>query len=752
MAAGYPVNFPGLSHSLLIGWTHLLTPQMTNEFRIGYQGEDDEAGGNGIGNTVPNKENIGEALARIAIDHDQGNPIAGFGPRFNFPQGGTTNTYQIQDNWSYVRGKSQWKAGVNSTHHTDFSVFLPYYNGKFNYQAFTNPGSTNITTPDCTLAPGDSLTAFAAFACNIPSSIIIADGNPTRQFREQDTFLYVGNDYKFKPNFTLNVGLTWSYYGQPANFLHNETVKRESNPATALWNPTLPLSARTVPEIPAAKNNWGPSIGFAWSPNWGKWLTGGSGKTVLRGGYRLAYDPPYYNMYLNVLVSAPVVLLQTLTGSSANANPLPASPFGNNVRAALASSLTVGALDPRDFDQTTVSPNFGPDHVHSWSLGIQREVTAGSVFEIRYVGNHGQNLFQSINANPLITDLADSFPKYLPPGAVPCPANQAVVPNAIGRLNCDEGVVRERTNTGYSDYAGLQMQFRTTELWKQLTLMTGYTWSKTTDNVSDIWPTFAAGTTLPFSQNPLNYTTAEHGSSGIDFPHVWTVSFYEQIPAYRSQHGFVGHILGGWAISGNYTISSGQPYSPVQSSLNYQTGGTGFDYPFDSLWIARSETARPFVSDASAPASAVGVFAADACAIFGAGCTLAHNALLSFNVLNHGGGPTPVTRQTVHFVVDGAEAQTLFHSPYGNAARNSLRDAIINSGNFALIKTVRLNERANLQWHMTMLNVFNHPNYPSVDPFLDDAGCYPLFACGFATPSASEATVRQILFGIKINW
>jgi hypothetical protein len=752
VAGGYPINDPSLSHSPLIGWTHLLTPQMTNEFRIGYQGGNYEAGGNGIGNTIPNKENIGEALASIGIDTDQGNPIAGFGPPKNLPFGNTWSSYQIQDNWSYVQGKSQWKAGVNSTHHTDLSVFLPYYNGEFSYQAFTNPGSTNLTTPDCTVAPGGSLTAFAAFACNIPTTINIADGSPTSQFHEQDTFLYVGNDYKLKPNFTINMGLTWSYYGQPANFLHKETVNRESNPATAFWNPTLPLSVRTVPEIPAAKNNWGPSIGFAWSPNWGKWLTGGSGKTVLRGGYRLAFDAPYYHIYTNVLVSAPVVLLQTLTGSSANANPLPAAPFGNNVRAAMATSLTRGALDPRAFDQTMVSPNFGPDHVHSWSLGIQREVTASSVFEIRYVGNHGQNLFQSINANPLIADLAASFPKYLPPGAVPCPANEAVVPSAIGRLNCAEGLMRERTNTGYSDYNGLQMQFRTTELWNQLTLMTSYTWSKTTDNVSEIFTNFGAGTTLAFSQNPLNYTTAEHGNSGIDFPHAWTVNFYEQIPAYRSQHGIVGHILGGWAVSGNYIISSGQPYSPVQSSLNYQTGGAGFDQPFDSLWTGTSETARPFVSDSRAPASVVGVFAADACAIFGAGCTLAPNALLNFNVLNGGGGATPVTQPKVHFIVNGAEAQTVFNSPYGNAARNSLRDAIINSGNFALTKTVRLNERTNFQWHMTMLNVFNHPNYYSVNPFLDAAGCSPLVECGFATPSASEATVRQILFGIKINW
>ena len=750
-AAGYPVNFPFLSHSLLVGWTHLLIPQMTNEFRIGYRYGYEGEWGNEIGNTIPNKENLGEALANVSIQPGQGT-FLGFGPPKTAPQGGNLNAYQIQDNWNYVHGKAQWKAGANFTHHTNNGVFLPDYNGAFTYEPFANAGSTNVTTRDCTVAPGGSLTAFAAFACNIPTSITIADGSPTHQFRERDTFLYVGNDYKFKPNFTLNVGLTWSYFGQPANFLHGETVKRESNPATAFWNPALPLSVTTVPEIPAPKNNWGPSIGFAWSPNWGKWLTGANGKTVLRGGYRLAYDPPYYNIYDNVLTSAPVVLLQTLTGASANANPLPAAPFGNTVRAALAPSLRFGVLDPRAFDETTVSPNFGPDRVHSWSLGIQREVTTGAVFEIRYVGNHGQNLFQSINANPDISGLAASFLNYLPHGAAPCPTNEAVVPSAIGRLNCNEGIVRERTNTGYSDYNGLQMQFRTAELWKQLTLMVSYTWSKTTDNVSEISPTLGAGTTQAFSQDPLNYTTAEHGLSGLDFPQVWTVNFCEQIPGYRSQHGFVGHILGGWAVSGNYTISSGQPYSPVQAALNSATGGVGFDFVFDNTWAGTEETARPFLSNPSVPASAVGVFAADACAItMGEGCTLPPDVLLNFNVLNTGGNPTPVTRQDVHFIVNGAEAQSVFNGPYGNAARNSLRDAIINSGNFALIKTVRLSERTSLQWHMTMLNVFNHPNYYSVDPFVDNAGLFS-YGMGFATPSVNDSTVRQILFGIKFNW
>jgi len=78
------------------------------------------------------------------------------------------------------------------------------------------------------------------------------------------------------------------------------------------------------------------------------------------------------------------------------------------------------------------------------------EIVPSAVFEVRYVGNRGTNLFQSVNGNPRIDGLAAAFPNLIPAGLTPCPAAQAVVPQAVGRVNCNLGVVRNRTNTGYS--------------------------------------------------------------------------------------------------------------------------------------------------------------------------------------------------------------------------------------------------------------------------------------------------------------
>src|SRR4029077_3926594 len=191
------------------------------------------------------------------------------------------------------------------------------------------------------------------------------------------------------------------------------TTTRESNPATAFWNPALPLSVRTFPTINTPTNSFGPSFGFAYSPQGGGKLTGG-GKTTIRGGYRLLYDPPFYNIYLNIATSAPEVFLQSFRAASGTVLPaaqfgLPAVPTGPNVRTLLSPSLTPGVLDPRSQAQTTITPNFGPDLIHTWSFGIEREITKNSAFEARYVGNAARHLFQTVNANPLISDLQASF-------------------------------------------------------------------------------------------------------------------------------------------------------------------------------------------------------------------------------------------------------------------------------------------------------------------------------------------------------
>ncbi|HEV3316155.1 MAG TPA: TonB-dependent receptor [Candidatus Angelobacter sp.] len=766
-AAGYVFNVPALSQATLVSWTHNFTAHMVNEARVSFNRLNVEFGGNTIGNTEPTANQVDQALANVSI---QAPGFLGFGPATNLPQGRIVNTWQAQDNWNYVLGKHQLKAGVNFTYQRSPNVFLPNLNGSFRFAS------------------------FAAFANNVPNRVNVAQGPSSLDFREYDTFFYVGDDWKVTPSLTLNLGLTYSYFGQPANLFNDITTKRENNPATAFWNPALPLSVRAYPKTDTYTKAFGPSVGFAYSPQWGGWLTG-NGKTVLRGGYRLAYDPAFYNIYLNISTSTPEVFLQSLTGASAAANKLPANPTGPNVRAQLAPFLVQGVRDPRTFNETLTPTNFSPDRVQSYSLGIQREITKNSAFEARYVGNKAENLFQTVNANPFIADLKTAFPNLVPAGLTPCAATQQIGPGAgtdVGRVSCGTGVERSRTNTGYSYYNGLQLEFRANNLFKQLTMRTSYTWAKTLDNASEIFSTGAAGNSNAFAQNALDVKKGEYGFSGLDYPGTWTLLFSEQLPFFKDQKGWFGHALGGWGVSANYILQSGQRYTPVQvfsagftNTFPTELGGVnpnchlGGPCPFnfyDAGFIGGFvgiDTARPFIGNPNAPNSSVGVFAQDACLLFSAtgGGPLCDPAnaqqLVSLNVI---GQPVPgdpqkrncetsnidcpfvkVTKNDVRYILNSFTAQQLFGTPFGNSGRNVAQDALTNIVNFGVFKRIKLSERAAFEFHATMINAFNHPNFQSVDPFLEDTGLTQQ-GTGFADPTLTNSVQRRIIFAGKITF
>jgi len=774
-AAGYPVNVPALSQAILIGDTHNFSSKMVNELRAGFNRLNVDFGGNSL-NTVPTADRVDQAVTRITFNQP-GISFLAVGAATNLPQSRIVNTWQVQDNWNYAMGKHTLKAGVNWTYQRSPNVFLPLIDGAFRFGSWTN------------------------FANNVPNRVQLAAGNPSLDFREYDTFLYAGDDWKISRSLTLNLGLTWSYYGQPANLFNAITAPREANSATALWASTssatttagsavigqaIPLSARTFPIFPAPKNSFGPSVGFAYSPQWGGFLTG-NGKTVIRGGYRLLYDPPFYNIYINMSSSAPEVFLQNL--ASPGSKPLPSTANGPTVRSTYSSALTPGAFDPRQFSDTTMSPDFRRDKVHSYSLGVERELTKNSAVEVRYAGNRGKDLFQSINGNPEVTDLQAFAPTLIPAGVTGCPAANAVVRVAIGREFCNLGITRTRNNGGYSGYDGLQAEFRANNLFKQLTIRSAFTWSKTLDNVSEIFGTGAGGNTTNWAQNPFNTTSAEHSFSGLDIPHQWTILFTEELPFFKEQHGLAGHLFGGWAFSGNYILASGQRYTPVQAVSAYLPhcsafGGDGFN-PFDAGNVAEGnganscgnggfigaftgqDTARPFMGNMKAPQTSMGMYAGDACFLFSlsgsdALCTGNPNQLIDLAAVGKSGCETnslvgcpfvPTTKNQVRFIANSPIAQTIFGTPFGNMPRNLPTDAITNIAGFAVIKRFKITERNSFEFRMTMLNVLNHQNFASVDPFIEDAGLHS-GGTGFGDPSVtgstfvgSNAATRRINFG-----
>src|SRR6202020_2896954 len=375
-AAGYVINIPALSQAILLSETHNFSSRMVNELRVSFNRLNVEFGGSSIGNE-PTTGNIFTALSDVIIQDPN---FLGFGVNAGLPQGRVVNTWQAQDNWNYALGHHTLKAGVNWTYQQSPSIFLPFVNGAYVFNSFSDLVNNN------------------------PLVDIITQGNPELGLKEYDTFFYFGDDWKVSRNLTLNLGVTYSYYGSPYNQLHDLGVSQQTGP-NPFWDTPLPLSITTPPTVPAFKKGIGPSIGFAYSPQFGGFLTG-NGKTVIRGGYRLSYDPAFYNIISNNYGGAPSTNEAVIAGTLIGGDPttvMPAVPSGPNTRAILNPLIaSLGPLDPRDAGEAQVSSNFRPDQVSSWSFGFEREITKNSAVEVRYVGNHATDLFQSVNANPFI--------------------------------------------------------------------------------------------------------------------------------------------------------------------------------------------------------------------------------------------------------------------------------------------------------------------------------------------------------------
>ena len=90
----------------------------------------------------------------------------------------------------------------------------------------------------------------------MPALTSITLGNPSLDFREKDSFFYVGDDWKLTNHLTLNLGLTYSYYGQPANLFHNNDTKQQTS-GTPFWDPALPPFGNHIPQHSCADEQLG---------------------------------------------------------------------------------------------------------------------------------------------------------------------------------------------------------------------------------------------------------------------------------------------------------------------------------------------------------------------------------------------------------------------------------------------------------------------------------------------------------------
>jgi outer membrane receptor protein involved in Fe transport len=727
-AQGQIYTVYGRNQQIGLDLTHTFNSSLLNQVRFSYSRAISEFDGGGFPTCLLSNQGI--CPPQIAI---QDPSFLGVGQNLVFPQGRLINVYELQDNATLLHGKHflKWGGSYDRQRSPNYGLFEQ--NGFFIY-----PGPNNVFA-----------TGFDAFIQNAPVQTQVAYGESTLRFKENDFSLYFQDDWRLKDNLTVNLGLRWEFYQQAGNLLHDESVARQKGP-NALWDQTLPLSLTTVPQIPNHYKNFGPVIGFAWTPHMLPRLLG-TDRTVVRGGFRIAYDVSYYNLQSNIGGTSPFTNLATISDSQGNPAGLPsnvATLDGASIASALFPLVLKG--NPGFATELQFGNNFRNPYSEQWNLGVQRQIGNRMAAEVRYVGNHSLGNFQEINGNPDIAALtSNGFGKFVPSGLSACTTSGAPgstgtdqFGNPVGYANCNFSRVIQYANTGYSMYHGLQTQFRL-QNWHGFTGQASYTFSKTIDNASEAFSSLSGlGTLFNLSQSPFDVGKAERALSSYDYPHVFGLLWVYDLPFQHQQAGLLGHLLGGWEINGTYRYTSGQPWTAVQNS------GQGLCDPTDFTG-GTLDTCRPILSSASAPFNSVGI------------CSDATAADCGITNLTTG---TATTAGQVRWIVNNIAAEKFFGSPFLGVGRNTQRGQPVNTINMAVFKNTKITERLTIQLQAEAFNLFNHQwlGIPNVNVNSANVGGVNQFGSLAFNPNGGDSNFgtaninndgigrRRLQFGAKI--
>ena len=384
---------------------------------------------------------------------------------------------------------------------------------------------------------------FESIAAN-PSTGSVANGQ--RYFRDHNIAAFVQHDWKVTQNLTINTGLRWEYFEPIYNkgSAINQPVFGPT-PATFLTAARLaPVNHLTNSNY----NNWGPKIGFAWSPN------AAHNKMVVSGGFGISYDriddgvytnnfengPGYAQFGLccgNDAASAASAGILFARGSSRSAFSYPSNPalaVGTNPSTGLPNGQ-------QEIEVYGASNHTAQPILYNFSGQVQYELPHQMVATLGYQGSVGHHFLRLVDQNFLYpTCSAPASDGSCPSTAVLTPFNNAYIP----------------TSDVYTNYNGLNLML-SKRMSHGYSLNAAYTYSKSLDQASNEGPGSLSNQTDP--AHPIT----EYGPSDFDNRHRVTLSGNWDLPKYHNGNGLVGSVIGAWQINGIFQYHTGFPWTPV---------------------------------------------------------------------------------------------------------------------------------------------------------------------------------------------
>jgi outer membrane receptor protein involved in Fe transport len=708
---GGGITFPGFGtannntyQNVLLTETHIFGPRWTNEARVAY---------NRILIDFPLNpdDSLGLTLPRFDIS-----TLSQFGIATNLPQGRVANNYVVQDTITHIRGNHTFRFGLDLLQQRSRQFAPIVERGLLTYRS------------------GGGFTALGNFIDNFAGS----GGGTQRDFGSPRYYpfllrqAYFAQDrWHVNDSLTLTLGLRYENFGNAINGLQTAafTGLFNVNPVTF----TGPFSQPN--DVDDDNNNFAPTFGLAWSPSYENGILGrifGNRDMVVRMGYQLGYDSFFNNIASNAATSSPNVVA-TAIPSAVNATTPRGLP---NVTGSLP--LTARPLSPLD-SQVLVVNNLVNPYYQRWSFGFQRALPGNMVVDASYVGSKGTKLYINEDRNPSVPAVANAanpgIQRITPAGFT---GSTTCTPGTAGclisgRFDNLQGSRLIRTNGGSSNYHAAQLLV-TRRFTNGFSLSTAYTWSKLIDNGSEVFG--VADTNLPQQSSfPSIFggQPAERAVSLFDRPHRFSVTYVYELPFMRNQEGFVGHLLGGFQISGVTTFESGVPLTVVNGQDADSIGGA-LDRPDFNPSGQTGVRAVPAIATATANP-----------------CGVTVGAVFYTNPDASGACINPANAQYIGLLANTGRR--------GSLGRNTLRTAGTNNWNVNLLKKIRVGESKFFELRTEFYNVFNHPQYGqgSVSPFSPGgtgvpANVFTSAAGQFLHPEFSDGGGRVIRYQLKFGF
>jgi hypothetical protein len=629
-------------------WT--ISPTIVNEFRMGYTKQ-----GNWF---VP--QSLGfDSATTLGLQYAKANIF----PTFNLNgaccvtlQPGTNaiyieNLYDPSDVMTLIKGKHILHFGVevlmgqgNTTPWGNVDAGQFTFTGQYTQQ---NDGTGGSSLADFLLGDVQKWTAT---------------NQAVTYMRLKSPQLFVQDDYKLRPNLTVNLGLRYTATTGMTE-LHNSFGGFDPNVVNPLDGSTGSMwfggqIDRSSLQKPIY-NIFLPRVGFAWSPGMFK-------NTTVRAGfgmYSYNFSEDTYGPGLGA------GSLGTSTGGATDprggSGPTPlinldasaatAAPILNYVVGSPAARDPRTYINPANPGNVTYAPyNVPVGRINEWSLSVEHQFGRDFAASVAYVGSHGSNLQYRTDLNQ-ITD-----PAVLAAG----PTTQAERPFP------SFGNITGNRYNGISNYNSLQLQAQK-RYSNGLTFQFNYTWSHFLDDQDSAgWGNRGGNQYWQIGDNPKS----NYGDSNFDIPHAFKGIVAYELPfgegkAYLHSNNIVDAIAGGWRISGTFIHQSGNPFTVFDSKNNsYSQCSTSNNNNGGCVWFL-NRVSDPF---SNVPAGAY------------------------FN-------PAAFADPAV--------------GTFGTNGRNNLRGPGLTVFNMSLAKGFHFKERFGLELRADFVNIFNHPSFqpPNAD-------------------------------------